>query len=96
MKEKHNCKKRVIGRAEDFHMMVHVSLCERLMIQKMVCLENQETKKTMGDLCSTRSTKLGACIPSVGELQCPAQILQLKQKEKSCTQKSLSFSSSTH
>ncbi len=26
MKEKHNCKKRVIGRAEDLHMMVHVSL----------------------------------------------------------------------
>jgi hypothetical protein len=53
----------------------------------MVCLENQETKKTMGDLCSTRSTKLGACIPSGGEFQCPSQILQLKQKDKSCTQK---------
>jgi hypothetical protein len=26
MKEKHNWKKRVIERAEDFHMMVHVSL----------------------------------------------------------------------
>ncbi len=36
----------------------------------------------MGDLCSTRSTKLGACIPSVGEASMPCSNSATKTKRE--------------